>query len=132
MTKPKDEDLFKPYKKYSGIYGLPCKNLTMLDIEDVKEILAKQREEFERRNIVGFEFNPETHTKSYVYKQQHVDKLKAQHKREVEALKEKYNELLMAVSNKYPSETRHQTALRYIKNAEEVKANECENQQPNQ
>lgn len=31
---------------------------------------------------------------------------------------ERYNELLMAVGNKYPGETRHETALRYIRNAE--------------
>ena len=29
-----------------------------------------------------------------------------------------YNELLFAVGNKYPGETRHQTALRYIRQAE--------------
>lgn len=29
-----------------------------------------------------------------------------------------YNELILAVGNKYPGETRHQTALRYITNAE--------------
>lgn len=33
-------------------------------------------------------------------------------------LETKYNELIMAVASKYPNETRHQTALRYIKNAE--------------
>ncbi len=31
----------------------------------------------------------------------------------------KYNELLMAVGKKYPSETRHETALRYITEAEQ-------------
>jgi hypothetical protein len=31
---------------------------------------------------------------------------------------EKYNELIYAVGNKYPNETRHETALRYIKQAE--------------
>ena len=31
---------------------------------------------------------------------------------------EKYMELLLAVASKFPNETRHQTALRYIKNAE--------------
>lgn len=30
-----------------------------------------------------------------------------------------YNELIMAVGNKYPDESRHQTALRYIQNAEQ-------------
>lgn len=30
-----------------------------------------------------------------------------------------YDELLFAVGNKYPGETRHQTALRYIRRAEE-------------
>jgi len=32
---------------------------------------------------------------------------------------EKYNELILAVGNKHEGETRHQTALRYIKQAEE-------------
>ena len=32
-----------------------------------------------------------------------------------------YSELLMAVENKYPGETRHETALRYIKDAESSK-----------
>lgn len=32
-----------------------------------------------------------------------------------------YHELLFAVGNKYPDETRHQTALRYIRQAEELK-----------
>jgi hypothetical protein len=33
-------------------------------------------------------------------------------------LREKYNELIFAVVKKYPNETRHETALRYIKQAE--------------
>lgn len=32
----------------------------------------------------------------------------------LEGIKEKYNELIMAVGNKHPGETRHETALRYI------------------
>lgn len=35
---------------------------------------------------------------------------------------DKYNELIMAVGNKYPNETRHETALRYIQERED-KAN---------
>lgn len=35
-------------------------------------------------------------------------------------LRAKYNELLMAVGRKHEGETRHQTALRYIRQAEEV------------
>jgi hypothetical protein len=35
-----------------------------------------------------------------------------------------YYELLLAVSNKYPGETRHQTALRYIQQAESFGANQ--------
>ncbi len=31
---------------------------------------------------------------------------------------EKYNELIMSVGNKFPNETRHETALRYIKSCE--------------
>ena len=39
-------------------------------------------------------------------------------KERVENEQRKYNELLLAVGNKYEGETRHQTALRYIQNAE--------------
>jgi hypothetical protein len=34
-------------------------------------------------------------------------------------IEDKYHELLYAVGNKYPNETRHETALRYIRQAEE-------------
>jgi len=34
-------------------------------------------------------------------------------------LKQKYNELIMEVSKKYPNESRHETALRYIRRMEE-------------
>lgn len=39
-----------------------------------------------------------------------------------------YDELLYAVGNKYPGETRHQTALRYIQQAEapRISATQCE------
>lgn len=41
-------------------------------------------------------------------------------------VKEKYNELLMAVQSKFPGETRHETALRYIRNAETGSNDACE------
>lgn len=37
---------------------------------------------------------------------------------ELQNIKSKYNELLYAVENKTPDETRHETALRYIKQSE--------------
>ena len=37
---------------------------------------------------------------------------------EAERWKDKYHELIMAVGNKYDGETRHETALRYIRQAE--------------
>ena len=37
----------------------------------------------------------------------------------VEVGKKDYNELIMAVGNKFDGETRHETALRYIKQAEQ-------------
>ena len=37
---------------------------------------------------------------------------------ELSACKERYNELIMAVVYKFPNETRHQTALWYIREAE--------------
>ncbi len=47
---------------------------------------------------------------------------------ECERLRAAYNELLFAVGNKYPGETRHQTALRYIQQAEapRISAAQCE------
>lgn len=35
-----------------------------------------------------------------------------------QSVEEKYRELIMAVESKYPTETRHETALRYIHEAE--------------
>lgn len=43
-------------------------------------------------------------------------------------LEEKYNELIMAVAKKFTNETRHQTALRYIQEAEKLEDNTpCKN-----
>ena len=36
-------------------------------------------------------------------------------------VEEKYHELIMAVESKCPSETRHETALRYIRDRETMK-----------
>lgn len=38
--------------------------------------------------------------------------------KELEAISAKYHELLYQVSMKFPNETRHETALRYLKRAE--------------
>ena len=38
-------------------------------------------------------------------------------------VEEKYNELIMAVAKKFTNETRHETALRYIKEAEKLEDN---------
>ena len=38
--------------------------------------------------------------------------------RELATCRELYHELLYQVGNKYPDETRHQTALRYLRKAE--------------
>jgi len=39
----------------------------------------------------------------------------------------KYNELIMAVDSKFPNETRHETALRYIRAMETIKLEGMEN-----
>ena len=44
---------------------------------------------------------------------------------EVDKIETKYHELLYAVGQKYPGESRHETALRYIKEAEAKPAVEC-------
>jgi len=38
---------------------------------------------------------------------------------EIAQLDAKYNELIFSVANKYPDETRHETALRYIQEREQ-------------
>lgn len=38
---------------------------------------------------------------------------------QLESTEEGYYELIMAVENKYPNETRHQTALRFIREAQQ-------------
>jgi len=40
-------------------------------------------------------------------------------------LADRYNELLYAVAKKFPGESRHETALRYIRQAEEIHAGPC-------
>lgn len=47
-----------------------------------------------------------------------VDQVISTLTKENERLREKYNELLFSVESKFPNETRHQTALRYIQQAE--------------
>ena len=46
----------------------------------------------------------------------------------IKILEGKYNELIFAVHNKYPNESRHETALRYIQSYENPKDNvaKCE------
>lgn len=58
----------------------------------------------------------------------HVEVVKySDYKSEIDAkdkriseLVDSYNELIMAVAKKYPDETRHQTALRYINSCENI------------
>lgn len=46
-----------------------------------------------------------------------ADLIEAQ-RAEIERLRHLYHELIYAVASKYPNETRHETALRYIRTAE--------------
>ena len=46
-------------------------------------------------------------------------------------IEEKYNELIMAVERKFMDETRHQTALRYIKESEQFENNVAKNSDSN-
>lgn len=55
---------------------------------------------------------------AYLIKKQLAQK-DAECERRVEEATKNYIELLMAVGNKYPGETRHETALRYIRQAEQ-------------
>lgn len=44
--------------------------------------------------------------------------LTQKHEAEIKAQRDKYNELLYEVQSKFPNESRHETALRYIRSAE--------------
>lgn len=44
-----------------------------------------------------------------------LDEQKQEHEKQLREIREKYQELIVEVHNKYEGETRHQTALRYIK-----------------
>jgi len=50
---------------------------------------------------------------------------------EIDNLRNAYYELLYAVGNKYPKETRHETALRYIQTAECCDNEPAKNDTPN-
>jgi hypothetical protein len=54
-------------------------------------------------------------------KQAIIDYVEREKKEEL-LLHNKYNNLIMAVASKYPNESRHDTALRYIKEAENIEA----------
>jgi hypothetical protein len=58
-----------------------------------------------------------------------VDARLAQQQAEIDELKKKYGELLFAVSIKHPDKSRHETALRYIRQAEHQQDNAPEQQE---
>jgi hypothetical protein len=49
-----------------------------------------------------------------------ADELMVKAADEIEQLEAKYYDLIYAVSQKWPNETRHETALRYIRQAETI------------
>ena len=52
------------------------------------------------------------------YPKERKEKFKLDLDKIIEEAKAKYTELLMAVENKYPNESRHDTALRFIREAQ--------------
>lgn len=52
--------------------------------------------------------------------------------KQLATLKAEYHELLYAVEDKFPDETRHETALRYIHNAEHSTEGSCQELKENQ
>ena len=62
---------------------------------------------------------------NYIYTKKPTEEMQAnQFESQVDVktadIDKKYHELLLAVERKFPTESRHQTALRYIKEAEKV------------
>jgi seryl-tRNA synthetase len=51
-------------------------------------------------------------------------------RRDLEEVREKYNELIYQVGNKFPEETRHETALRYLRNAERMQGDLAQTARP--
>ena len=57
-------------------------------------------------------------TVCFPYKMEDDMEIQEREFEKLEAIREKYYELIMAVENKYPNEARHQTALRLIGEAQ--------------
>ena len=61
----------------------------------------------------------------FIENAEEFDSLMVEMLEENNRLRELYNELIMNVCSKFPGESRHETALRYIKSAEKP-INNCE------
>ena len=69
-----------------------------------------------KRHAAQDKMNDEADTLTIVYQRGFADGKRSKQRKPL--TDDLYNELLFAVGSKYPDETRHQTALRYIKRAE--------------
>ena len=69
-----------------------------------------------KRQAAQAKLDDDADTLTIVYQRGFADGKKAAQRKPL--TDELYNELLFAVGSKYPDETRHQTALRYIRRAE--------------
>ena len=85
---------------------------------EVDRDLAKYDKEKARAELAEWKKNTNEQLAVTAQLELDIDMRKAENQRLTERL-EKYNELLMAVGNKYPGKTRHETALRYIRRREE-------------
>ena len=84
-----------------------------IDFRDAIEVIAYQEELRKQRNftLTGKMARFFGKFKTLV----HFPTRKFKPEEELESVQESYYELIMAVENKYPGESRHQTALRLIK-----------------
>ena len=102
-TQQMAEEMYKRMSDYVGAnHEENCVNFIKFALDSMETKLEEKEREVE------------VNEKAYLWEKEQKDLLKAENER----LLEKYNELLMGVSMKFPDESRHETALRYIKQAE--------------
>lgn len=83
----------------------------------------------DRKNLISLYAEMEQIAKGLRDERKTYSKLVKKQQAEIDELKKKYGELLFAVSIKHPDESRHETALRYIQQAEQQQDNAPEQQE---
>lgn len=105
-------------KRYSSPYyerNYTTAGIIDMTSKELAEPLHKEAEEI-RAQLADTEASRQEYIRLFHEQERENDKLEKKYS----AVSSAYNELIMAVQRKFPGEIRHDTALRYIKRAEEL------------